>query len=566
MPTATSPPPNADRNLLFGILALQMDFISRDSLIAATQTWVFEKTKPLGQILAEQGVLTAERLSLLDALVAEHLKAHRNDPQQSLAVLSSVSSVRQQLRSIPDDDLQASLVVAGSATGSDTLATGAYVPKSEGGLRYRILRPHAKGGLGEVFVAEDCELHREVALKEIQSEHAQDSHSRSRFLLEAEITGGLEHPGVVPVYGLGRYDDGRPFYAMRFVKGDSLKEAIKRFHDADVAGRDASERRLALRQLIGRFIDVCNAVAYAHSRGVLHRDLKPGNVMLGKYGETLVVDWGLAKPVGRPESAGAIAEATLRPSSGSGVALTQMGSAIGTPAFMSPEQAAGRLDQMSAASDVYSLGATLYCLLTGRAPVESKDVGAVLAAVQKGEFPPPRQIKRDVSPALEAVCLKAMALQPEARYPSPRALADDLEHWLADEPVTAYREPWVARLARWGRRHRPLVTGAAALLLTAVAALTVSLVVVNREKDRAERARASEALARQRTRQALDEMSSQVIENWLARQRSKLEPAQEEFLKKALASYQEFAAEAGDKRRGPQRRGQGPPPDRQHPL
>jgi serine/threonine protein kinase len=162
-----------------------------------------------------------------------------------------------------------------------------------------VLRPHARGGLGEVFVARDQELHREVALKEIQARH-DDPRSRSRFLLEAEVTGGLEHPGVVPVYGLGAYPDGRPFYAMRLIKGDSLKEAIGRFHQADVPGRDPGERRLALRGLLRRFVDVCNAVAYAHSRGVLHRDLKPSNVMLGPYGETLVVDWGLAKVVGRP--------------------------------------------------------------------------------------------------------------------------------------------------------------------------------------------------------------------------------------------------------------------------
>ena len=149
-------------------------------------------------------------------------------------------------------------------------------------------------------MARDEELHREVALKQILDRHADDPDSRARFLVEAEITGKLEHPGVIPVYGLGHDPSGRPFYAMRLVKGESLKEAVARFHRAEGPGRDPRERALALRRLLGRFIAVCNTIAYAHSRGVIHRDLKPGNVLLGPFGETLVIDWGLAKVVGRP--------------------------------------------------------------------------------------------------------------------------------------------------------------------------------------------------------------------------------------------------------------------------
>src|SRR5207253_755151 len=172
-----------------------------------------------------------------------------------------------------------------------------------------------EGGLGKVSVARDEELHREVALKEIKDHHADNPDSRARFLLEAEVTGGLEHPGIVPVYGLGSYADGRPFYAMRFIKGDSLKEAIERFHRAEKSGSDPGERALELRKLLGRFLDVCNAIAYAHSRAVLHRDLKPGNIMLGQYGETLVVDWGLAKPLDRLEPVADSGEVMLRPAS-----------------------------------------------------------------------------------------------------------------------------------------------------------------------------------------------------------------------------------------------------------
>src|SRR5262249_37327604 len=159
---------------------------------------------------------------------------------------------------------------------------------------FRALRPHARGGLGAVFVALDEELHREVALKEILERHADDPVGRARFLAEAEITGNLEHPGIVPVYGLGTYANGRPYYAMRFIRGDSLKEAVERFHGDEATRREPGRRSLGLRQLLRRFLDVCNAIEYAHVRGVLHRDIKPGNIIVGRHGETLVVDWGLA--------------------------------------------------------------------------------------------------------------------------------------------------------------------------------------------------------------------------------------------------------------------------------
>jgi serine/threonine-protein kinase len=533
-------PASADRNLLFGILALQMDFVSKDALVKAMHAWVLAKHKPLGQILVEQGALREDTRAALEVVVAKHLELHGGDPQQSLASVSSIRSVRQDLEQLADPDLQASLALVSAArqAGPDTDRTSDYAAgtPTSSGLRFRVLRPHARGGLGEVFVARDEELHREVALKQIQAQR-DDPPSRARFLLEAEVTGGLEHPGVVPVYGLGCHADGRPFYAMRLVKGDSLKDAIRAFHAADGPGRDPGERRLALRGLLGRFVAVCNAVAYAHSRGVLHRDLKPGNVMLGPYGETLVVDWGLAKVVGRPAGGDGAAEGTLRPPSAEGSAPTQVGSAVGTPAYMSPEQAAGKIDELGPASDVYSLGATLYCLLTGQAPVDGRDAGEVLRKVQAGNFRPPRAVKRGVPAALEAVCLKALASRPADRYGSARALADEVEHWLADEPVAAYREPWPARLARWGRRHRPLVAAALALLLTAVVALAVGIVVVNGERQRTEQ-------ARRRTREALDEMSSQVIEDWLA-QKKQLEPAQRAFLEKALGYYEDFAQETG---------------------
>ncbi len=374
----------------------------------------------------------------------------------------------------------------------DPDATSDHLPglgqPTSDGARFHVLRPHARGGIGMVSVAFDSELHREVALKEILPNQAANFASRTRFLLEAEVTGRLEHPGVVPVYGLGTTADGRPFYAMRFVRGETLREAIESYRKAEEAhGRDRPQHALALRHLLSRFLNVCNTIAYAHSRGVIHRDLKPSNIMLGPYGETLIVDWGLAKVKGRDEPADAVsAEAMLLPSSGSGSSETEQGTVVGTPAYMSPEQAEGRLSLVGPTSDVYSLGATLYCILTGRPPFEERELAVLLRKVQRGDFPPPRQIDRHVPPALEAVVKKAMALDPANRYESPTTLAQEVDHWLADEPVSAYREPAPQQAARWARRHKPAVAALAVLLVSAIVALALNGMMVRAEKNRTE--------------------------------------------------------------------------------
>lgn len=375
--------------------------------------------------------------------------------------------------------------------------------------RFRILRSHARGGLGEIWLAEDEELKRQVALKEIQPQFAGHTESWPRFLREATITGQLEHPGIVPIYALGRHENGQPFYAMRFVQGDTLQDSIARFHDgADRrphAPREApvsrsetttlthdgiAVRNLELRKLVSRLVSVCNAVAYAHSRGVLHRDLKPSNIMLGEFGETLVVDWGLAKPLNEPTPSNPAAErqtsrnALASGSDSTNTPPTQTGSVVGTLPYMSPEQASGQLDRLSPASDVYSLGATLYHVLTGQPPVAGDSSADVLRKAQAGDIVPPRHVRPDLPRPLEAICLKALALRPEDRYATAAALANDMELWLADEPVSAHREPLVLRVQRFARRHRVAFTSLAAALLVALCGFAVHSAIVSAANQR----------------------------------------------------------------------------------
>jgi serine/threonine protein kinase len=460
----------ADRNLLFGILALQLDFITREQLINGMQSWVLAKDQPLADILALAGALSADDRVTLEAVVARHLHNHQDDPQQSLAAVRTSDSLQQEMTRITDPQAD------------DPFATTAAKPASEG--RFRILRPHAEGGLGKVFVARDAELNREVALKEIQPHYAHDPYARARFTLEAEVTGRLEHPGIVPVYGLGTYADGRPYYAMRFIRGESLKEAITRYHDPQKAA-PTSERCGELRQLLARFIDVCQAVQYAHDRGVLHRDLKPANVMLGKYGETLVVDWGLAKAEGKNADTPAMHdESQLVPASGSEVEPTQMGTMVGTLQYMSPEQAIGRMDLIGPATDVFALGATLYHILTGQAPYQATTREALIPAVREGRFPPPRQIKKSVAPPLESICLRALACDPTERYASAGELLQDVERWLAEEPVLAHRETFPERMNRWRRKNPNLISGVRAALIIGILALCCGAIVMSNMNNR----------------------------------------------------------------------------------
>jgi serine/threonine protein kinase len=318
-----------------------------------------------------------------------------------------------------------------------------------GDTKYRILEEISSGGMGTVYLAEDIELGRQIAIKVLNATEASQDIAH-RMVREAQIIARLEHPGIVPVHDVGTLPDGRVFYAMKLVRGGRLDEYA--------AVNDSLKDRLR------KFQAVCDAVAFAHAHGVIHRDLKPPNIMIGSFGEVLVLDWGVAKTItSQPSAADDLEADTLRlPHNNAGDQLNQKsentapGTIVGTPNYMSPEQARGEIRRLDERSDVYSLGAILYFLLTNKTP----------RASENGSQPArPRELNSKISKAAEAVCLKAMAGSPDDRYASAKELAIDVVHLIDDEAVGAYRENVFERSLRWLNKNRFLVLLVLAYLL-----------------------------------------------------------------------------------------------------
>lgn len=301
------------------------------------------------------------------------------------------------------------------------------------GTRYETQRRIAAGGMGTIFLVRDRELLRDVALKVLTLPDSSGAWVE-RILREAQTLAQLEHPAIIPIHDVGRLPDGRVFYTMKHVDGATLQ--------------DFRRPSVSTGELLRLMTRVCDAIAFAHSRGVIHRDLKPANIMVGPFGEVLVMDWGIALRLAGDNDL-SDSQSTPFDSEVDGADDTAGGSVIGTPGYMSPEQAAGGSAAVDHRTDIYGLGAVLYFILTGSPPVSSGTPAETLDRVRKGQFKPPRERNPDIPKRLEAICLKAMATNPFARYQSVEALSKDLQSYLEGLPVTAYRESIWEKSRRW---------------------------------------------------------------------------------------------------------------------
>lgn len=323
--------------------------------------------------------------------------------------------------------------------------------------RYEIHEQIGEGGMGRVYRARDRELGREVAVKVLRAQLA-DPAAADRTRQEARILARLEHPGIVPVHDVGQTPDGRIFYVMKLVRGQRLDQ---RFAVPPAAGSAALAERLRV------FERICETVAFAHARGVIHRDLKPQNVMVGEFGEVLVLDWGIARVRAEPTVADRNEPARAAASGcddETATRQTRRGTVLGTPAYMAPEQARGETTKVGEHSDVFALGAVLHFLLTGCAPV-GRTVAQQLPARNEPAFDSPRRTNPAVPRPLAAVCLRALALAPADRYASAAELAADVARFRAGGGVSAYRENFGLKAARVTWNYRAPIALIAAYLL-----------------------------------------------------------------------------------------------------
>ncbi|MEO1526104.1 MAG: serine/threonine-protein kinase [Planctomycetota bacterium] len=460
-------------DLAFAVALRDSALFTEGQLASATREWTAFGETTLANHLLSGSIATEPQVE--DVQKAADTLFERAARSASSARGSSETTPHGRLiAALNPDGRMASLL---GLVGQSTLVGDAIEDRSVG-AKYTLLRKLGQGGLGTVWLARDENLNRYVAVKELTAEPQAGDVALEHFRREAEITGRLEHPGIVPIYQYGSDEKtGRAFYAMRFLGRRTLQDAIDEHHERLESG---SEDKMLLHRLLSSFVNVCHSVGHAHGLKVIHRDLKPANVALDEFGQVTLLDWGLSKvneATGIYEVAGRNEPGDLHDmKSGHG------GRVIGTPLYMAPEQAAGRLEEVDTLTDVYGLGGILYTILTGVGPHQATGksgdtvVGReqFLSRILADDVIEPRERRADVAPELNAICMKALSRQRYRRYQSAAELAEEVERYIAGAPVEAYEAPLKRKFSGWMTRHPTLtqmILLAASLILIGVIAV-----------------------------------------------------------------------------------------------
>ncbi|HOD51213.1 MAG TPA: WD40 repeat domain-containing serine/threonine-protein kinase [Candidatus Hydrogenedentes bacterium] len=489
-----------DRNFLFGIFAVQLGKVTQAQLMDVAGAWATDPSRSVADRLVQGGALSEQLRELIDRLVDEAIRAHEGDTAATLQTFGGTEQVNESFGGallLTDTDGVTKPAPPLFPEPSPQTASLAAVFEAPG--RYTHVSEYGRGGMGRVLLVHDESLGRDIALKELLPAGIGDADATAaspmrlsmqylaRFIQEARLTGQLQHPSIVPVYELGRRADGTLYYTMKLVRGSPLSRVIR---EAQSLGQ-----RLGM---ISQFADLCQAIAYAHSRGVIHRDIKPANVLVGEFGETVVIDWGVAKVKDREDvHADGLAETIRMLNLGEDVDLakTGYGHIVGTPVYMPPEQAAGDLEQVNERSDVYGLGAVLYSILTGRAPYEGGSTADILRKVRQEEPVPVPDLAPETPAELAAICKRAMARDPAKRYQSAKELADEVERFLSGALVQAYTYSFADHLRRFIGRHKAAVAtaGIACIILLTIAGVYHFRLTVAHRREREQRMAAEAA-------------------------------------------------------------------------
>ncbi|MFT3712799.1 MAG: serine/threonine-protein kinase [Archangium sp.] len=456
---------------LFGLLAVQLGFLTTESLKHHAAKFARSGETGFGTWLVKEGVLTLADVALLEACAARGIKTHQTAARALSALTIGAQALTQSF--VGFDDTVTSASGERGIVSSESLEGLEFVVPEMSGRYSSSDQELGRGGLGRVLALKDHVLGRTVAWKELHKTRAgrdldtmASMEQEARFLREARLCAQLEHPSIVPIYEVGRRLDGALYYTMRRIEGRHLGTAL-----------DEAKTLEARLKLMPHLIAVTQALAYAHSRDVLHRDVKPQNVMLGRFGETYLLDWGLAKVKAQTTSG----DAPLAPDISAGINV----GAVGTPSYMSPEQAAGRHDIIDHRTDVWGIGAMLYQVLTGRPPYLGTSPVDCLARILKDDVLPVKELEPGAPNDLVAVCHKALQRNPDARYLSCSQLAADLQAWLEGRTVSAREYTTVSRAWRFVRRHKFATSAVTALFLALVVTGSLFTMSLNRQRREA---------------------------------------------------------------------------------